>query len=247
MWKCDGNGKLGSFLHPNPSCMLRKNNDRPLIPYDPNFIWVETKEGGYFRRKRGTVKVAELNATLKKYQKAFSKISPIAGRLKDWLKPYTHKLDTGRLHAKLTAALVKSFLETNIIKFTYLKDYEFQKAHPFSRIHAGYPVDVMADAVRIKLPVKDYSVEKISEPVTGYYYELIVVAGDLMSEFPLYRNSVRSQQYEFEKEYEDCELEIMLPGNGEPWMVMVKMNTMEGKELAVNPRHYAMRVVAVGE
>src|SRR5688572_29759112 len=110
--------------------MLRKNNDRPLIPYDPNFIWVETKEGGYFRRERGSVKEAKLNASLKKYQKALSEISPIAQRLKSWLKPYTYKMDTGRLQGKLTAALVKSFFETETFTFTFLKDYEFQKAHP---------------------------------------------------------------------------------------------------------------------
>ena len=226
--------------------MLRKNNARPLIPYDPNFIWVETKEGGYFRRKRGTVKVAKLNASLKKYQKAFSEISPIAQRLKLWLKPYTHNLDTGRLQGKLTAALVKSFLETNTFNFTYLKDYEFQKAHPFSRIHIGYPVEVMADRVTIKLPVKHYLVERISDIVTGFYYELIVVAGDLKNETPVLRNSVRSQEYEFEKDYKDCVLEIALPASGEPWMVMVKIGTIEGDVEAVHPRHFAMRVVAVG-
>lgn len=226
--------------------MLHKNNNRPLIPFDPCFIWVETKEGGYFRRKRGTVKVAKLNASLKKYQQAFSKISPLAFKLKDWLKPYTNQLDAGRLHGKLTAALVKSFMEKEQLTYTYLKDFEFQKQHPFVRTYFGYPMEVTAASVRIILPVKKYIVERISDVVTGYYFELIVVAGDLMKEIPLYRDSVKSQEYEFETNYEDCVMEIALPTDGAPWMVMVKMHTMEGKEEAIHPRHYAMRVIAVG-
>jgi hypothetical protein len=43
-----------------------------------------------------------------------------------------------------------------------------------------------------------------------------------------------------------CSLSIELPANKKPWMVLLKVNCLEGNELAVHPRHYAMTVVAVG-
>jgi hypothetical protein len=227
--------------------MPRKKQQRPLLPPDPNFIWVQTKEGGFYRRKRGTVKEATLNTKLKEYQKAFSKISPVASRLKAWLEPYTYRLETGRLQGKLTAALVKSFLESGETQFTYLKDFEFQKEFPFSKHHGNFPVKIKDDAVEIQLPVYNYSVDKQSPIVTAYYYELIVIGGDPMKDGPVFRDSVTSPVFEFEKTYGECVMEIDLPGNGLPWMVMLKLHTIElGSEMAVHPRHYAMRVVAVG-
>jgi hypothetical protein len=37
-----------------------------------------------------------------------------------------------------------------------------------------------------------------------------------------------------------------LPTGKQPWMIFLKLSCLEGNEAAIHPRHYGMKVVAVG-
>lgn len=228
-----------------PKHPYNKGNDAP----DPQlYILVRTKEGSYYRRRRGQVKPASLNASCQLRSDGLSLSSPAAKRLRDCLQDVFRGLDVGRAHARLGARLKKAFLEKGRFDFSYLAGYDFQKEHPMdSLLKASYTVHIIDGMVQVELPLYPGAVKPKSSLVSDYYFELVVVWGDLSTAGALRINSVHSALYPAGAAGERyCELRLPLPASGEPWMLLLKISCLEGNELAHHPRHYGMKVVAVG-
>jgi hypothetical protein len=68
-------------------------------------VWIITKEGGYWRRKRGTVKKAKLNRAFREGSYFMQLSAPAASRIIQKLRPYMDGLYTGRLNAKISGRL----------------------------------------------------------------------------------------------------------------------------------------------
>ena len=78
--------------------------------------------------------------------------------------------------------------------------------------------------------------------VTDYYFELILLYGDAGKENGLRTESEDSDVYEIKKDNTpDCKLRMVLPE--QPWIALLKVNCIEGNELAGSPKLYGMKVV----
>ena len=83
--------------------------------------------------------------------------------------------------------------------------------------------------------------------MTAYYIELILLWGDAGSDKGLSVEEAASPVYRIEEDYNtECRLSLVLPPEGQPWMALLKVSCIEGRELAMAPRNYGMKVIAGG-
>jgi hypothetical protein len=232
--------------------MARKNKRKSEPPQAPGggakYVWVATREGGYWRRERGTVKPAELNDTLKKSAEALSIASSAAKRIATRLSTYTRELDMGRFIAKVSAALKASLLKNGKMDFSGLKNYDLQPYNPITDLLKNdYSVHRNNDKLTIKIPINKDTIQRHNKIVTSYFFEAILLWGDPAKEKGLRIESEVSPLYDYEsKKNTKCELSLVLPGNKLPWMLLLKISSHEGREMAHHARHYGMKVMAVG-
>jgi hypothetical protein len=207
---------------------------------------VETKEGGHWRRKRR--KNASLNRSFTNNVSATAIVSPAVSRIRNRLEEYTRRLATGRLHARLSGLLGKTYKEKGKIDFSALKHFEFQKDYPLNQLLlTQYQVNQDFNFIELLIRVKDGAVKKLNTLVTDFYFEGILLYGDVLADEPLKVEYAISQPYNFTNTAtDDCKLILPLPKNNEPWMLMLKVSCLEGNEMASHVKHYGMRVVEVG-
>lgn len=223
----------------------KKNFKRPPCPDPELYIWVETKEGGHWRRKRR--KDAPLNRSLAANISATKIVSPVVKLIRDTLEEYTRKLDTGRIHGRLSGLLSKTYKEKGQVNFSALRGFEFQKYFPLEQLMlTQYQVNKGPDFIELLIPVKDGVVKKHNALVTDFYFEGILLYGDVLKDGSLKVEYAVSKPYSFTNtSTEDCKLILPLPVKNEPWMLMLKVSCLEGNEMASHVKHYGMRVVEV--
>jgi hypothetical protein len=221
--------------------------DRPPCPDPEKYIWVKTKEGAYWRRKRGTVTNAKLNTVFANNVRNSKVASPAAKRIVLKLRPFLHDLNTGRLTAKLAGALIKSINQNGQPDFSFLRKFEFQQPPLGKLLTAQMDISRHNDEIRITIPIYEYTMEPKNAIVTDYYFEAILLYGDVTEDNGLRIDSVISPLYPYKNIMEsNCVLALQLPKTSFPWMVILKASSLEGNEPAVHPRNYGMRVVMVG-
>ena len=218
----------------------------PPCPDPDTYIWVTTKEGSYWRRKRGTNKQAVLN---KKYQLSsnYMKISgPAASHLVAVIRPYLQGLLPGRLTARLSGKLRKALNETGTLHYDYLKGLDLQPEHPINKLlPEPMKVERNGNMLTISILIHEATVKRYSRLVTDYYFELILMQGDAMSLPSLDITVVESRLFPISSRNEKpCRLEMPVPDKN--WIALLKVSCLEGKELAAASRNYGMKVVEVG-
>ncbi len=92
---------------------LYKKGKRPPNPDPESYIWIDTKEGGFWRRRRGLVKKARLNAAYLQSSEYTKICSPAASRIMRKLRPYMKGLQPGRITVRICGKLRKALIETN--------------------------------------------------------------------------------------------------------------------------------------
>ena len=224
----------------------KKNSRRPPCPDPELYIWVETKEGGYWRRKRS--KDTPLNRSLAANASATKIVSPVVKRIRDTLEEYTRKLDMARVQGRLSGLLRKAYIEKSKIDFSALRGFEFQEDYPLEQLLlTQYQVNKGADFIELLIRVKDGVVKKQNNLVTDFYFEGILLYGDPLTDRSFKVEYVVSKPYPFKNNAtDDCKLILPMPQNNEPWMLMLKISCLEGNEMASHVKHYGMRVVEVG-
>lgn len=228
----------------------QRYNRRDVGPNpDPEcYILISTKEGCYYRLKRGLNKPANLNSAYLRSAESTKLCSPAAKRMVRALTVHLRGLQTGRLMARFTGALKKAYHRNGALDFSFFKDYDFQVEHPLETLlKVPYQCEVQKGMVQVQIPIDGYSVRRLSGLVSGYYFDLTLLWGDALKEEGLRVDSVTSPLYSFVlKEKSTCTLSLPLPDEVVPWMAMLKVSSLEGNELAHHPRHYGMKVVKVG-
>jgi len=74
----------------------------------------------------------------------------------------------------------------------------------------------------------------------------VLLYGDVTHDGALRTDDISSALYSFAQVAPDnTELVLPLPDNNAPWLLLLKINCLEGNELAAHPKHYAMKVVKV--
>lgn len=223
------------------------SNLRPPCPDPDNYIWVTTKEGSFWRKKRGLNKPATLNAAYQQSRSHLHLCSPVAKDVVGLLKPHLHQMQTGRLHARLSGKLVKALNESATLHYGNLKDFDLQPDYPLGKLLlAPYLVKQDNRVLKVELPIDQGTVRQHRRLVTDYYFELILVWDYEVANAPTRRrlDSVISPLYPIGSTANVCLLEMPLSKGH--WMALLKVSCLEGNEMAVSPRNYGMKVVEVG-
>lgn len=219
----------------------------PLPPANADdYILVKTKEGKYWRRKRGTVKKAALNQSLKKNAELTAVCSPAAKRISEKLSEYLRGLDTGRFIANVSAKLKRSVNRNGKMDFSFFDGYDLQPDYPITRLMDG-GCSVIEIKGLLNVKVNPNSVKCRSNLLTDFYFDAVLLYGDPSSKNKLRIESDTSPVYTFSKELNnDCSLTLALPAKKIPWMMLLRVTCREGNIPAVASRHHGMKVYKVG-
>jgi len=220
----------------------------PPCPDPELYILVETKEGSFWRRKRGTVKKASLNKTFSDNNQAFKTLMPAAARLVKKLDPYTRQLDMGRITARIAGKWLKPYIETGSISFAALNKMELQRDHPLEHLcNANYIITANEGFHRIYIDLVSGQVIAQNTLVTDYYFEAVLLYGDPTMDGGLVTEDRTSELYHFGAETTaGCALDIPCAPAGAPWLLFLKVSCLEENEMAAHYKNYAMKVVGVG-
>lgn len=221
----------------------------PPCPGDPrDYILVTTREGLHWRRRRGTVKPAPLNAGFQASKEATKLVAPACKQIRTALEPYLRGLQPGRLNNRMGTALRHSLAENGRLELSCLKGVELQREHPLeAMLTAAYRIRVDKDTVRMEIPIEPHTVTPLNRLVTDYYFEAVLLYGEVGKEEALQTRSVESPLYPIGSNTKaTCVLELPIPRK-QDWCLLLKLSCLEGRELAVHTKHYRMKVVEGGE
>jgi hypothetical protein len=217
----------------------------PPCPDPEKYILVKTKEGVFWRRKRGTVKPATLNDAFAQNVINSQVASPAAKRIITKLHPFLYELDTGRLTARLAGRLIKTINQKGHADFSLLKDFEFQNPPLRNLLFADVRAEVKDSNITLCIPIYPGVMARRNDLVKDFYFEAILVYGDMTVDHGLRIDSTISRLYSFDDEGQYmCVMSLDLPEG--PWMMIVKAICQEEDRPSVHPRHFGMRVVEVG-
>jgi hypothetical protein len=90
-------------------------------------------------------------------------------------------------------------------------------------------------------------VKQHNQLVTDFYFEAILLYGDVLKKRGMQTEYAVSTPYSFTHTITgDCKLVLPLPSKKQPWILLLKVSCLEGNEMAMHAKHYGMRVVALG-
>ena len=213
-------------------------------PDPERWIDIRTKEG-WLRRRRRKVKL-KLNTVMQEHADAAKLTMPATNRLLGKLEPWVRGLELGRIRTTIAARLKKSYFETGKMNFTYLQNLDLQPNRTMKMLLMPRPRVEVTNEVVVKIMTSEGAIKVKGSIFTEYYFELIMLWGDVMKERGLRVEDEDSPLYPAKtEETRQCVLKIDVPTTKQPWMALLKVCCLEGKELAKNPRHYALKVIAV--
>lgn len=229
----------------------RKRHSLRHLPPCPNpelYVLVRTKEGNFWRRKRGTVTRAVLNPAMAANSHANKVLMPAASRILRRLEPFTRNLDMGRITVRIAGKLMRDYKEKGVINFAALKDMDLQPDWPLHRLLlTDYSVEEKNEELVIAIEMDKHTVQPQNKLVTDFYFESILLFGDVLQDGGLRINTDESPLFCFGKKQGTlCKLKVDKPPAGKPWLLFLKVNCLEGKEMAAHAKNYAMKVVRVG-
>jgi hypothetical protein len=223
----------------------KKKWGRRDIPHcaDPeNHVLVKTREGVHWRKKRRKGKLNEGFAT----NADLSKITgPAASNVVQRLRPFLKGIDGGRLTLRISNALRKGLKEKKRLDLSALEGVEMQRDYPLHQLLlVPYLLEVEDSMFKIKIGIESKCVKKQNSLATHFYFEAVMVYGDVATENGLRVASIGSRLYAFgEGPEEVCKLSLPLPEKKVSWMALLKVSCLEGNEMGHHPKHYGMKVV----
>jgi hypothetical protein len=226
--------------------MRQKTYSRRELPPcpDPDIcITVKTGEGYYWRKKRGSVKKASLNAVFA-HNPVTSKITgPVASLILRKLEPFTGGLLMGRMTLKIAGLLMKIYDARGVIDFSMLSGLEFNAVHPLEKLlHTEYAVTHNKHQTVIRMQAAN--VQEQNNLVSDYFFDAVLLYGDPLNDTMLTIIAENSPLFSIDRKTPyDVELAIPATPDGLVWMLLLKLSCFEGKELAAHPKHYGMKVV----
>jgi hypothetical protein len=228
----------------------KKKSYPPPPPPDPeNWQLIETKEGNKFwRRKRGTVKKAKLNEAFKRNIKLNNLVSPAATEIRKKLLPYLEKMETGRFIAKVSGRLRKMYKDKGRLDLQAMNGYDLQPYFPLNELlKTSYQSSIKNEEVILEIQLYKGIIGRTNKIITGYWFEAILLYGDLANPKTLRTDSERSLTYDINLQKKDtCILSVMLPSKKTSWILILKAGCDEDGKPAYYARHYGMKVIMAG-
>ena len=228
--------------------MKSKKKALPVCPDPALYIAVHTKEGSFWRRKRGSVKPIVLNNAFKATANNAAISGPIAKSICRKLQPFTEGLDTGRQTIAIINMLNKSLAKNSAVDYSFFINFDFQKRFPLVRLlEAGYRFDIKKDMLCVEIDLTFEPMKRHNKLATHYYFELILLYGNPAKENTLRVETEQSLLYSFTETYDtNCSMSLQMPKQ-QPWMLILKASCMEDDLPAHHYKYYGMKVVGVSE
>lgn len=223
--------------------------DKPLPPCpDPRcYILVQTKEGSYWRMKRGLNKPAKLNENLQASANRMKVTSPAAKRIITALRHQLADLETGRITVRIGSLLGRSLKEDGKMDYRYMTGYDFQPYYPMNDlVRVNVKFEKTEQSLRVHIPMDPAApvLKEMKDGITGFKFAVTIVKGDPSAEAR--STSMTSAIYPAEiKEPTTCTLSVMLPPAGTPWILCLKVTCMAGGDVAASYGDKGMQVIAV--
>lgn len=217
----------------------------PPCPDPDCYILVQTKEGVFWRRKRGQKTPVKVNATLQANVQLMKICSPAAKRLLTALYPFTRELDAGRIHSRFVALLRKG-LKGNHFTYAPFQGVELQPNLPIDRLlKSSVSITQPYGMLVVQVPIRATQIERINPLVSSFYLQAVLVCGDPLTGNLLKVEQITSPTYTY-NDIPSITCTLQLPVTGKPWLLLLKFCSLEGNEPATNPQCHGMRVIEVG-
>ncbi|GEM_PF-1081134 len=221
----------------------------PPCPDPQQYVLVKTKDSRYFwRLKRGTLTPATLNAAFAENLQLTCLLSPACKKITSILQPFTIRMETKNLHNFLLTGLKKHYKQYRQPGFQYLKGLDLQPQWPLHNllkqtIYTG----LQDDFVSTRFLINQFSVTKFNNLLTEYYFEAVLLCGDILMHQELELWSQQSELFSFsEPPNKECSFSFAIPKQ-QPWMLLLKVACFEGHQQAAHPKHYAMKILETGQ
>jgi hypothetical protein len=242
---------LYKFIISNPPIMPKgKRYTKRELPPNPDperYIVVKTRDRLYhYRLKRGSIKPAFLNGAFLQNQQLTSLLSPAAKKVRTALWPYTENMKTPKLHNQLLTGLKKYYKEFHQPGFKYLRGLNLQHQYPLDKLlHAQINKTTEAGNFIISFLLNDLNFPKVGPLLTDYYFEAVLLFGDILGEEPMQELSQRSELFSFsEPPNQLYTFSFQLPHQS--WMLLLKAACFERDQKATNPKYYGMQIIETG-
>ena len=221
---------------------MKKNKLRANDNPDPTkYVIVHSKEGDYLRARRTDGVINAQFAAM-----ATETCSAAAKQILTKLKPFTQKM-AGRMNVRLSGRMRSAKKQTGTYNYNLMKDFELQKDHPLAALYKEHcTVANINGKLNITVPVTPGCVQQLNSQVTAYYFEAVLLTGDAMLPNSLRVEEEISELFYFDKQYNTTVGFQFIPAEDVPYLLWLKVGCLEGDEPAYHPRHYGMRVIAVG-
>lgn len=216
-------------------------------PDPDSYIYVRRRNGGYWRKKRGTGKPAVLNTVLAANAENTKLTMPAARRMLAKLKPFTENFARDFRLQRVATVFSRDLKETGEMSYRLFDRFEMQRDHPLQNIYMTNPkIGINKKMMEVTIDLHGDPLWQKTPTATHYYFELILLSGDPAKENALRVESDSSALYEYEREYDDkIILTIQLPDK-KPYMVFLKCGCMQDRWPAGHAKNYGMKVVGVG-
>jgi hypothetical protein len=228
---------------------MRYPADKPC-PFPGQMVIVDTREGAFWRMKpKVRAGVDGMNAAMKANMGMMSVLSPAAAKLVRELKYCLNGMKCGRITVSMKNCLHRSVKETGGLNYSYFAGFTFQPRYRLDRLllmSPSFRVDGKYVVMKVDIP-ETGAVRKRSALITGYRLVMVMVVGNPIGEGEVDVFEVMSPLYESERAVEEgCVLRMVIPDGGEPWMVLLRIVSYEGRHVALSPRHAGMKLVGWG-
>ena len=223
------------------------SQELPPCPAPQGYILVRASDGYmHWRRKRGSLSPAVLNAVLRQNAESIRIVSPLCKVLTAALLPFIGHLPIGNLHTRLLTPLRKSFKDTDFINFKLLNKMDILPGLPFTRLYNGsIDISFADNTLSINFLVNDGLVFRPNNLIEDFYFTAIFISGHLESG-SLNTSVEQSELFSFPQQENKCCHFVYCPPHNEPWMILLKLTYFEGQQQAANPKYHALKIIATG-
>lgn len=220
----------------------------PPCPDPARYVIAEDAEGYYWRLRRGCGKPAVLNDSLARNAALTQPTNMAAARVLAALAPFLNGIRTEALNGRIGGLFKKAINQNGRADFSFFKGFEFQRNHPLDQLlKSPVGIEEPTGAVGLCMWLDATAVQAQNRLATDFYMEAVLLYGDAMAEHGLRTDYRQSPLYAFDGLSKgECRLALQLPKEPVPWMMLLKVSCLEGRELAVHPKHYRMKVMACG-
>jgi hypothetical protein len=224
----------------------RHRKDRPPCPDPEHYDWVNTIEGGYWRRKREPI----LNSVLQMNARNTKITNEAASRVLVKLQPFTQGLYLRRTMAKMAGAFKKSMAANDRMDYTSLQGLDFQERdYKMAKLYkGGLTLKEEKGVLYVGVLLGSENIRRHSDLAEGYFAELILLWGDPGNARTLRVDSTLSESLPFGTGAPKvCKvgLSAQLPVK-HPWMAILKLKCL-GEYVETLAKYQAMKVIKVGK